>query len=57
MSAPLSTLAPVDYLTDAVVEYLAALSPKDFAALIAQARPPVADMKSTVAKHDSAVQA
>ncbi|WP_157556323.1 hypothetical protein [Nocardia acidivorans] len=40
MRTPISTLAPTDFLVDAVVDYLAALSPRDFAAIVAQARPP-----------------
>ncbi|MEV4127486.1 hypothetical protein [Nocardia sp. NPDC049707] len=39
--APLTMpVAPVDYLVDGVIAFLASLSAKDFAALVAQARPP-----------------
>lgn len=34
-------VAPTEYLISGVIEFLSSLSPRDFAALIAQARPPV----------------
>lgn len=34
-------VAPADYLVSAVIDYLAALSPADFALVVAQARPPI----------------
>lgn len=55
MKTPISTLAPTDYLVDAVVDYLAALSPNDFAAIVAQARPPAEYLESVAAQHISRV--
>ncbi|MGV9331056.1 hypothetical protein [Nocardia sp. NPDC003726] len=40
MTHPLPSASPLDRLRDAVVEYVGALSPREFAALVAEARPP-----------------
>ncbi|AXK85818.1 hypothetical protein SAMN05421776_11817 [Nocardia farcinica] len=40
MSHPLPSISPLDRLRDAVVEYVSSLSPGEFAAFIAEARPP-----------------
>ncbi|MEV6255587.1 hypothetical protein AB0L97_20240 [Nocardia sp. NPDC051911] len=41
--------APIDFLVDGVVEFLAALSPREFAAIVAQARPPAESWKASKA--------
>ncbi|WP_156511283.1 hypothetical protein [Nocardia nova] len=33
--------APTEFLIDGVISFLAALSPRDFALIVAQARPPL----------------
>jgi len=40
-SPQVEAYAPIDVFGDAVVEYLARLSPREFAQVVAQARPPI----------------